>query len=134
MVSSNPAVTEFVCNILQLIAGVLYQLLPAGTQPTDIAGLGFSVKAIFQAVSHAKIAAVTGQTRRVAAGFMIAEVNIKRRSQGIFPRHIPNIADFQVFSNEKITRINISIVFHREILTAIISQSTNVARTVYEFL
>jgi hypothetical protein len=79
-----------------------------------------SVKAIFKAIPHAKLPAVAGHTGRIAAGFLMAKVNIKWRSQGILPRHIPNIADFQVFSNEKITRINISIVFHREILTAIV--------------
>ena len=107
MIGTDPAFTEFVRNVLQFIPRVSYQLLPAETQPTDVTRLKISVKTIFQAVSHTKIPAVASHTRRVAAGFLVAEVSIKPRGQGIFPRHIPNIADFQVFSNEKITRINI---------------------------
>jgi hypothetical protein len=91
--------TDSVGDILQFIAGVPYQLLPADTQPAHVTSLRTSVKAMFQAVSHAKILAVAGHTRRVAAGFLIAEVIIKRCGQGFFPRHIRNIAKFQVFSN-----------------------------------
>jgi len=120
LIGTDLAFTEFVCNVLQFIPGVPYQLLPTGTQPTDVTNLRISVKAIFKAIPHAKLPAVAGHTGRIATGFLIAKVIIKGYSQGFPPRHTHNIAEFQAFSNEKITRINISIVFHHEILTAII--------------
>ena len=118
MISTDLAFTDSVGDVLQFILGVPYQLLPAGTQPTNITGLRISATAIFQAIPHAKVQAVTCHARRVAALFFDAEVIIKRCSQGIRPRYIHNIAEFQVFSNKKITRINIPGSISRERLQA----------------
>ena len=84
-----------------------YQLLPAVAQPTLVTTLRISVKAIFQAIPHAKVQTVTCHARRVAAGFPKAEVIVQRRGLGLPPGHIPNIAEFQALSDEKITRIDI---------------------------
>ena len=121
LIRTNLASTDAIGDVLQLIPGVPYQLLPAGTQPTHVTSPMISVKAMFQAIPLAKVQAVTCHVGRVAAGFPAAEVIIKGCGQGFFPRHIRNIAEFQVFSNEKITWINIAIVFYHEVLTAIIS-------------
>jgi len=105
LISPDLTFTDSVGDVLQFIPGVPYQFLPAGAQPAHVTSLRISVKAMFQAIPHAKVQTVTCHARRVAAGFLEAEIIIKRCGQGFLPRHIRNIAEFQVFSDKKIAWI-----------------------------
>ena len=86
---------------------------------------------VFQTVSLTPPQVLAPPTLGIPLLFLCAKLMINRRIQQFLPGVIHNVSQFTGWLHEKIAGIHITIILHHKILTAILSQGTDVYDSIH---